>query len=113
MEQYRKQKKDIHMVSIDLEKTYGKILRNVKWWPLDKYKVPMKYVGLIKNTYNNVVTSVRTSGGDIDDFPVTIGLQQRSVLSLYLFALVMDKATKDIQGDIPWCMFFCGRCSAS
>ena len=27
-------------------------------------------------------------------------------MSLYLFALVMDEVTRDIQGDIPWCMLF-------
>ena len=58
---------------------------------MDKHKVPTKYVGLIKNMYNNVVTSVRTSDGDTDDFSC---------------ALVMDEVTRDIQGDIPWCMFF-------
>ena len=34
------------------------------WWALDKHKVPTKYVGLIKDMYNNVVTSVRTSDGN-------------------------------------------------
>jgi hypothetical protein len=52
------------MVFIDLEKTYDKIARNVMWWALDKHKVPTKYVRLIKDMYNNVVTSVRTS--DVD-----------------------------------------------
>lgn len=27
-------------------------------------------------------------------------------MSLYLFALVMDEFTEDVQGDIPWCMLF-------
>jgi hypothetical protein len=27
-------------------------------------------------------------------------------LSTYLFALVMDEVTIDIQGGIPWCMLF-------
>ena len=61
MERYREKKKDLHMVFIDLEKAYDKIPMNVMWWVLDKHKVPTKYVGLIKDMYNNVVTSVRTS----------------------------------------------------
>ena len=78
MERYRKKKKDLHMVFIDLEKAYDKIPMNVMWWALDKHKVPTKYVGLIKDMYNNVVTSVRTSDGDTDDFPIRIGLHQGS-----------------------------------
>jgi hypothetical protein len=27
-------------------------------------------------------------------------------MSPYLFALVMDEVTRDIQGGIPWCMLF-------
>jgi len=58
MERFREQKKDLHLVFIDLEKAYDKIPRNVMWRSLDKHKVPSKYVTLIKDMYNNVVTSV-------------------------------------------------------
>jgi hypothetical protein len=54
--------------------------------------------------YDNVVTSVRTSDRDTNDFPINIRLHQGSALSPYLFALVMDEVTRDIQGGIPWCM---------
>ena len=104
MERYRK-KKDLHMVFINLEKAYDKIPRNVMWWALDKHKVPMKYVGLVKDMYNNVVASVRTSDRDADDFWIRIGPHQGSALSSYLFSLVMDEVTRDIQGDIP-CVCF-------
>ena len=70
MERYREKKKDLHMVFIDLEKAYDKIPRNVMWWALDKHKVPTKYVGLIKDMYNNVVTSVRTNDGNTYYFPI-------------------------------------------
>jgi hypothetical protein len=106
MERFREQKKDLHMVFIDLEKAYDKIPRNVMWWALDKHKVPTKYVTLIKDMYNNVTTSVRTNDGNTEYFPIKIGLHQGSALSSYLFALVMDEVTRDIQGDIPWCMLF-------
>jgi hypothetical protein len=64
MEKYREKKKDLHMVFIDLEKAYNKVPRNVMWWALQKHKVSTKYITLIKDMYDNVVTSVRTSDGD-------------------------------------------------
>ena len=76
------------------------------WWALDKHKVPSKYVTLIKDMYNNAVTSVRTNDGNTAYFPIKIGLHQGSTLSPYLFALVMDEVTRNIPVDIPWCMLF-------
>jgi hypothetical protein len=76
------------------------------WWVLDRHKVPTKYVGLVKDMYNDVVTSVRTSDGDTYDFYIRVGLHQWSTLRPYLFALVMDKVTSDIQEDILWYMLF-------
>jgi hypothetical protein len=56
--------------------------------------------------YDNIVTSVRTSDGDTNDFPINIGLHQGSALNPYLFALVMDEVARDIQDGISWYMLF-------
>jgi hypothetical protein len=80
--------------------------RNVMWWALQKHKVSLKYITLIKDMYDNVVTSVRTSDGDTNNFSINIVLHQGSALDPYLFALVMTEVTRDIQGGIPWCMLF-------
>ncbi|AQK92258.1 Retrovirus-related Pol polyprotein LINE-1 [Zea mays] len=96
MERFREQKKDLHMVFIDLEKAYDKVPRSVMWWALEKHKVATKYINLIKDMYSNVVTSVRTSDGDTDDFPINIGLHQGSALSPYLFALVIDEIYRGV-----------------
>jgi hypothetical protein len=106
MERYREQKKDLHMVFIDLKKTYDKVPRNIMWWALQKHKVLIKYITLIKDMYDNVVTNVRTSEGDTNDFLINIGLHQGSALSSYLFTLMMDGVTRDIQGGILWYMLF-------
>jgi hypothetical protein len=76
MKRYREQKKDLHMVFIDLEKAYDKVPRNVMWWALEKHKVLTKYVTLIKDIDRDVVTFVRTCDGDTNDFPIKIGLHQ-------------------------------------
>jgi hypothetical protein len=106
MQRCREQKKDLHMVFIDLENAYDKVTRNVMWWALQKYKVSTKCIALIKDMYDDVVTSVRTSDEGTNDFLINIGLHQGSALSPYLFALVIDEVTRDIQGGVPWYMLF-------
>jgi hypothetical protein len=106
MEICREQKKDLHMIFIDLEKVYDKVTRNVIWWDLQKYKVSSKYITIFKDMHDNVMKSIRISDGDTNDFSINIGLHQGSALSPYLFALVMDEVTRDIKCGIPWCMLF-------
>jgi Reverse transcriptase (RNA-dependent DNA polymerase) len=38
MERHWEQNKDLHMIFIDLEKSYDKISRNIIWWALEKKK---------------------------------------------------------------------------
>jgi Reverse transcriptase (RNA-dependent DNA polymerase) len=92
------------MIFIDLEKAYDKIPRNIMWWALKRKLVPTKYVTLINNMYTNVMTCVRACDGESDTFAIKIELHQGSTLSPYIFTLVMDEITNDIQRDIPWCM---------
>jgi hypothetical protein len=68
------------------------------WWALQKHKVSIKYITLIKDMYDNVVTSVRTSDKDTVDFPINIGLHQGSTLSHYLFILVMHEVMHETRG---------------
>ncbi len=72
---------------------------------MEKKKVPLKYIKLIKDMNIRVITSVRTRGGVISEFLITIGLHQWSTLSSYPFALVMDDFTKSIQEEVQWCDF--------
>jgi len=48
--------------------------REVLWWTLMKKGVPIKYIDIIKDMYDRVVTNVRTCGGITSDFSITIGL---------------------------------------
>jgi len=79
----------------------NKMPRKVLWWTLIKKGVPIKYIDIIKDMYDGVVTNVRTYGGITSDFSITIELHQGSALSPFLFVIVMDELTRAIQDEIP------------
>ena len=103
---FRERKRNLHTVFIDLEKAYDKVPREVLWWTLMKKGVLIKYIDIIKDTYDGLVANVRTYGGITSDFSITIELHQGSALSPFLFVVVMDEFTIAIQDEISWCMLF-------
>ena len=56
--------------------------------------------------YNRTITSVRTSGGIISEFPITTELHQEPTLNSYPFVFAMNELTKLIQDKVPWYMLF-------
>ena len=56
--------------------------------------------------YEGVKTSVRSSVGNTEYFPIDIRLHQGLALSPFLFTIIMDELTREIQNEVPWCMLF-------
>ena len=56
--------------------------------------------------YEEGRTRIRTPGGVSNDFAVSMGLHQGSALNSFLFTVVLDELTREIQDEVPWCMLF-------
>ena len=96
----------VHYAFIDLEKAYNRVLREELWECLWLAETLEYYVRVIKDMYGRARTTVRSAAGLTEEFEVGVGLYQGSVLSLFLFAIIMDKLTVDNRKEAPWYMLF-------
>jgi len=51
MKQYRTNKKNLHLIFIDLKKTYEGALRDILWKVIEKKRVKIAYIRVIKDMY--------------------------------------------------------------
>ena len=94
---HREMQKALHLVFIDLEKAYARVPRQEVWRCLREQGVPEKYVRLVKDTYEDARTQVKTSIGLTGKITVRVGLHQGSSLSPYLFDMILDVTGQGIK----------------
>ena len=51
-------------------------------------------------------TVVRYAVGTTESFKIKVGLHQGLILSLFLFAVIMDRLTDEVRREPPWTMLF-------
>jgi hypothetical protein len=59
--------------------------------------VPKINIDLIQDMYEGSRTSIKSLYGVIENFNVGVDVHEGSALSPYLFSVVMDRITRDIQ----------------
>ncbi|KFD63484.1 hypothetical protein M514_24293 [Trichuris suis] len=80
---------------------FDKLPHLAMWLALRKHNVPEEYVNWVETVYNNAASKVRTSAGETQTFPITVGVHQSSALSPLPFITVMDTDTRDMQVPYP------------
>ena len=105
-EKYLEKRTELHMVFVDLEKAYDRILRDLIWWSLRKRVLEEHYITLIRDMYERSKTKVRTLTGSTKEFQIDVGLHQGSALSPLLFIVIFDVLTESKGTDPPNTMLF-------
>lgn len=79
MEKYREGQKPLHCVFVGLEKAYDRVLREELWLVTRWAGTPEEQIRVVQVCY-----------GATEGFEVGVGLHQGSVVSPFLFALLME-----------------------
>ena len=98
--------RELYCVFVDLEKAYDRVSREELWFCMIKSGIVGKYVQLVQDMYEGSETVVKCAVGSTESFKVKVGLHQRSVLSPFLFAVIMDRLTDEVKREPPWTMLF-------
>ncbi|KAJ8715501.1 hypothetical protein PYW07_009983 [Mythimna separata] len=105
-EAYRERRRALYMAFLDLQKAFDCIPRQAIWWALRFKGVPEAYIDIIRDMYRDSVSSVQTAVGESNIFPISVGVHQGSALSPFLFNVVLDVVTANIQDQPPWLMMY-------
>ena len=70
----------LHMVFVDLEKAYDRLLREIIWWSLRKKTVPEAYIKITQYMCEGCQTQVATREGNTEYVDVKMDLHQGSAI---------------------------------
>ena len=93
---------EFYHIVVDLEKAFDKVPRPAIGWALRRQRVPESLIDLVMALYRETRSRVRVAGETSDSFEIGVGVHQESVLSLLLFILVMEEATRECRVGGLW-----------
>lgn len=92
--------KALHIAFLDLEKAFDRVSHEVIWYALRCHEVLEEFVQWVKILYVGLMSRVRTTADGSEEFSITVGVHQGSVLSLLFFILVMDAVIGGLQKPV-------------
>lgn len=86
--------KRLYVCFIDLHKAFDTINREALLYKLCKYNISGNFFNILKNMYDEVHYSIKTSDGCTNMFSSKIGVKQGCILSPTLFSIYLNDMTK-------------------
>ena len=94
---------------VDYEKAFDSVDRDTLWKLLRHYGIPLKFVDIIRNSYDGMSCRVIHEGEVTDSFEVRTGVRQGCLLSPFLFLLaidwIMNVVTSQGKNGIQWTLW--------
>lgn len=94
---YLAKTKPLYFNFINLEKAFDKVLLSIIYWSPRKLEVQGRLVRAVPAMHSGAVNKVRFSHEYSDEFRVQIGVHQGSVLSLFLFIIILLAITEEFK----------------
>ena len=82
------------MCFVDLEKVFDRVLRKVLEWSMRKKRIPEDLVRSVMGLYEGAKTCFRVDSKLSEEFDIIVGIHKGSVLSPFVFALMVDVVTE-------------------
>ena len=105
-EKYCMKKRPLYHIFVDMEKAFDRVPRKAIQWALRRQGVPEQLVKQVMLLYNEASSKVVVAGGESDEFDLTVGVHQGSILSPLLFNIVIEEATRECRTEVPWEMLY-------
>ena len=95
--EYQEGQEVVYMCFVDMEKAFDRLPRKVMKWAMRKKGLSEVMVRAVMSLYDGANTRVRVGSAYSEEFKVKVGVHQGSVLSLLLFAIVVNVITENLR----------------
>ena len=89
-----------------MEKALDRVPRGIVRWAMRKLNVDEWLIETIMAMYEFSNSAVRVNNTVGDKFSVKVGIHQGSVLSLWLFIIVLEALSREFRSGLPWEMLY-------
>ena len=87
------------MTFVDLIKAFDTVSREGLWKIMAKFVCPAKFIAMVRQFHDGMLTRVQNDGEFSDPFPVTNGVKQGCVLASTLFSMMFSAMVTDAFQD--------------